>query len=46
MESFAEHYESMRQAIYRHMPDADMERIEKAVEYARQKHKDQKRKVQ
>ena len=44
MESFAEHYGSMYQTIQRCMPGADMELIDRAVEYARDKHKDQKRK--
>ena len=44
MESFAEHYGSMYQTVNRCLPGADMERIDRAVEYARQKHKDQKRK--
>ena len=44
MESFAEHYGSMYQTINRCMPGVDMTMIDQAVEYARQKHKDQKRK--
>ncbi len=44
MESFAEHYGSMYQTINRCMPGVDMTRIDQAVEYARQKHKEQKRK--
>ena len=44
MESFAEHYGSMYQTINRCMPGVDMTRIDQAVEYAREKHKDQKRK--
>ena len=44
MESFAEHYGAMYQTVNRCLPGADMERIDRAVEYARQKHKDQKRK--
>ena len=44
MESFEEHYASMQQTIARHMPGADMELIDKAVEYANAKHKYQKRK--
>ena len=44
MESFAEHYGSMYQTIQRCMPTADMDLIDRAVEYARDKHKDQKRK--
>ena len=44
MESFAEHYGAMYQTVNRCLPGVDMERIDRAVEYARQKHKDQKRK--
>ena len=44
METFAEHYEAMCATIRTHMPDTDMELIDKAVDYAREKHKDQKRK--
>ena len=44
MESFAEHYGSMYQTIQRCMPAADMDLIDRAVEYARDKHKEQKRK--
>ena len=44
MESFAEHYGSMYQTVNRCMPGIDMTVIDQAVEYAREKHKDQKRK--
>ena len=44
MESFAEHYGSMYQTVNRCLPGADMETIDRAVEYAREKHKEQKRK--
>ena len=44
MESFAEHYGSMYQTVNRCLPGIDMTMIDKAVEYAREKHKDQKRK--
>ena len=44
METFAEHYNSMCAAILQRMPGADMEIIDRAVDYARNKHKDQKRK--
>ena len=44
METFAEHYASMCDAIGKYMPNADMELINRAVEYAQEKHKDQKRK--
>ena len=44
METFEEHYASMQTAIARHLPNADMALIDKAVEYANVKHKFQKRK--
>ena len=44
METFEEHYASMHQAIMKHMPNADMALIDKAVEYANAKHQYQKRK--
>ncbi len=44
MESFEEHYGSMCQAVQRCLPGVDMAIIDRAVEYARDKHKDQKRK--
>ena len=44
MESFSEHYESMRATVLKYMPGTDMDLIDRAVEYAREKHKDQKRK--
>ena len=44
METFEEHYASMEKAIAKHMPNADMALIDKAVEYANVKHKFQKRK--
>ncbi len=44
METFAQHYGSMCAAILNRMPGADMDLIDRAVEYARNKHKDQKRK--
>ncbi len=44
MESYAEHYESMRAAVLKYLPGIDMERIDEAVEYANEKHKFQKRK--
>mgnify|MGYP003297517080 CR=1 FL=1 len=34
METFEDHYASMHKAIMKHMPNADMEIIDKAVEYA------------
>ena len=44
METFEDHYASMHKAIMKHMPSADMELIDKAVEYANAKHQYQKRK--
>ncbi len=43
METFEAHYESMCSKILKCMPNADMAIIDRAVEYARNKHKDQKR---
>ena len=44
MESFTEHYASMRAAVEKRMCDADLAIIDQAVEYAQEKHKNQKRK--
>ena len=44
MESYSEHYESMCATVRKCMPGTDMAIIDRAVEYAREKHKDQKRK--
>ena len=44
MESFSEHYDTMRAAILKRMPGLDMSIIDKAVDYANEKHKQQKRK--
>ena len=44
METFQDHYESMRRTVARCMPGADMALIDRAVVYAQDKHKDQKRK--
>ena len=44
MESFEEHYASMVATIRKHMPGADMDLINRAVEYANAKHQYQKRK--
>ncbi len=43
METFAEHYASMCAVVQKCMPGADMALIDRAVDYARNKHKDQKR---
>ena len=44
METFDDHYSSMRSALSKHMPGANMDLIDKAVEYANAKHEYQKRK--
>ena len=44
METYEEHYASMKAAIDRYMPGIDMALIDKAVQYANEKHKFQKRK--
>ena len=44
METFEEHYAAMHAALTRLMPGADMELVDKAVEYANAKHQYQKRK--
>ena len=43
METFAEHYQSMMDTIQRCMSGADLEIIDRAVEFAREKHKNQVR---
>ena len=44
MESFSEHYESLQNTLHKYMPGMDMTLIEQAIQYAQEKHKDQKRK--
>ena len=44
METFEEHYAAMQATVRRRMPGADMALINRAVEYANEKHKFQKRK--
>ena len=44
METFENRYALLCAAIQKYMPDTDMDRINRAVAYAREKHKDQKRK--
>ncbi len=44
METFEEHYTSMYDTIVRRMPGADMALVDRAVEYAKNKHASQKRK--
>ena len=43
METFQQHYDAMTRAIARFTPYVDMGLVDKAVEYAAEKHKDQKR---
>ena len=44
METFEAHYESLRATLDKYMPGADLELINRAVEYADAKHASQKRK--
>ncbi len=44
METFEQHYASMRATIENRMPGADMALVDRAVEYANDKHSHQKRK--
>ena len=44
METFSEHYESMKSTILNRMPGVDMDLIDQAVRYADAKHASQKRK--
>ncbi len=44
METFQEHYDRLIETVTRHMPGADLDRIEKAVAYADAKHHYQLRK--
>ena len=44
METFTEHYDALKRALAQHSPQADMALIDSAVQYAREKHKNQKRK--
>ena len=44
METFEQHYASMRATIENRMPGADMALVDRAVEYANDKHRQQKRK--
>ena len=44
METFEQHYNSMCQAINTHLPNANMDLIDQAVEYAAAKHEYQRRK--
>ena len=44
MESYQEHYDSMIRAVNKYMPGTDLAIVNKAVDYANEKHKLQKRK--
>ena len=44
METFQEHYDSLRETLQKYMPGKDMTLIEQAIRYADEKHKSQKRK--
>ena len=44
METFEFHYGQMRETLAKHLPGTDMALIDRAVEYAQNKHKEQKRK--
>ena len=44
MESFSEHYDTMRAAVLKRLPGVDMGIIDRAVEFANEKHREQKRK--
>ena len=44
METFEAHYESLQTTLQKHMPGVDMDLIQQAIDYAQDKHKDQKRK--
>ena len=44
METFEFHYGQMRETLSKHLPGTDMALIDRAVEYAQNKHKEQKRK--
>ena len=44
MESFSEHYDSLVATLQKYMPGKDMSIVERAIEYAREKHKSQTRK--
>ena len=44
MESYEEHYASLKAALEKHLPDKDLSLVEKAIAYANDKHSSQKRK--
>ncbi len=43
METFKSHYTALQEALQKHMPGSDLAVIEKAITYASEKHKNQKR---
>ena len=44
METFEAHYDSLQECLQKRMPNADMALIRRAIDYAQNKHKEQKRK--
>ena len=44
METFEDHYSDLQATLSKYMPGTDLALIDQAIEYAREKHKDQKRK--
>ena len=44
METFEVHYESLQKTLQKYMPGTDLALVEEAIAYAREKHKEQKRK--
>ena len=44
MENFEQHYQALQQTLQKYMPGKDITLIEEAIAYARDKHKEQKRK--
>ena len=44
METFEEHYSDLQATLSKYMPEVDRQIIDQAIDYAREKHKDQKRK--
>ena len=44
METFEFHYETLQESLRKYMPGCDMELVERAIQYANEKHKFQKRK--
>ena len=44
METFIDHYDAMVKAIAKYAPHVDMARVDRAVDYAARKHRNQKRK--